>query len=310
MSNDHIKSEISAYLSGGLPEARLRQMDAHMAICEKCRQALNKARAKQARVKREALKKASPDPLPNLFLARQGKDAGVDRPSSRSPWGLLMGVVLAGVVYGLYRHFSPGFRAPETPAVTSDPSLANVNIAPIVSSAPAAPVAAPVPAVPVVPAPPAPVPVAFEVKQEWKGAESGIKTSRIAVIRSWKAWDRLWAEMQEKEPLPAVNFDQYVVVCVFGGGRTPNASVQLGRIHEHNGELIIPYSVSGSAAAVSVSPVVVSTPAVGASSSSIVASSATVVPATSVMVAQSHPYLLSMIPRSDKKLRVTQREIP
>jgi len=75
MSNDHIKSEISLYLAGSLTESRNRQIEAHAAACEKCRHALAKARTKQSRIKREALKKASPDPMPNLFLARQGKTA-------------------------------------------------------------------------------------------------------------------------------------------------------------------------------------------------------------------------------------------
>ena len=43
MTNDHIKSEISAYLAGGLTESRNRQIEAHSAACEKCRQALKKS---------------------------------------------------------------------------------------------------------------------------------------------------------------------------------------------------------------------------------------------------------------------------
>jgi hypothetical protein len=301
VSDDHIKSEISAYLAGGLPELRNRQIEGHIAACEKCRQALTKARAKQARVKREALKKASADPLPNLFLARQGKAVGVDRPSSRGPWGLLAGLILAGAAYGLYRHFSPGFHAVRTAAVTSDPSLAEVSSAPIVSSAPASAEASaggpaiasatavtPVAAASEVPVPP-PSPVILDVKQDWKGVDSGIKTSRVVVIRNWQSWEKLWAEMQGKEPLPPVNFDQYVVVCIFAGGRTPNASVHVGQIREDGREVIVPYSVSGRAVAASVPTVAASTSTVAASSSPAVAISSAAAASGSTVAASSHP---------------------
>src|ERR1035437_7727077 len=104
MSNDHIKSEISVYLAGGLTEVRNRQIEAHVASCEKCGHAIAKARTKQARVKREALKKASPDPLPNLFLARQGKEMGADRPASKAPWVVFIGLLSAGIVFGVLKH--------------------------------------------------------------------------------------------------------------------------------------------------------------------------------------------------------------
>jgi len=310
VSDDHIKSEISAYLTGGLPDARNRQIEAHAAVCEKCRQALSKARAKQARVKREALKKASADPLPNLFLARQGKEAGLNRPASKAPAILVGALIAAGAAYGLYRYFYSGARPSDTQAVERDVAPVAVSSAPVVvSSAPvisSAPVAAAVPTgvppTPEVAAPPAPSPIPLEVKQEWKGAESGIKTSRIVVIRNWKSWERLWAEMQGKEPLPSVNFDQYVVVCIFAGERTPNASVHVGRIREDRREVIVSYRVSGQA-------VTASTSTVAASSFSVVAvSSSAVAPRSGVP--SCHPYLLSVIPRVDKKMRITQREIP
>lgn len=69
----------------------------------------------------------------------------------------------------------------------------------------------------------------------------------------------------------------------------PGASVQLGRIREDDEEVTVSYSVSGSEVAVSTAAVAVS---------------------TAPAVVPSHPYLLSMIPRVDKKIRLTQREIP
>jgi hypothetical protein len=294
MSNDHIKSEISAYLAGGLPEARNLQIEAHVAACEKCRQALAKMRAKQARQKREALKKASPDPLPNLFLARQGKNIDVDRPSSKAPWILAAVVVAAGAVYGLHRHFTPGVRSSDTAESAPAPARIEVSSAPVSSSA-TVPVPSPAPLPPKAAPPSAAVPAPspahelLQVKQMWKGADSGIKTSRLGVIRNREAWEKLWAEMQEKEPLPSVNFNRHVVICIFAGGRPSGASVQLGRIREDDEEVTVSYSVSGPEVAVSSAPVSVST-----------ASAA----------APSHPYLLSMLPRVDKKIRLTQREVP
>src|SRR5258708_11282080 len=99
MTDEHIKSEITLYLAGSLTESRNRQIEAHAASCEKCRNALSKARSKQSRVKREALKKASPDPLPNMFLARQGKEFGHDRMPRKFPWRILLILILVGIAY-------------------------------------------------------------------------------------------------------------------------------------------------------------------------------------------------------------------
>jgi len=97
--NDHIKSEISVYLAGELPESRNRQIEAHAAACDKCRNAISKSRAKQARVKREALKKASADDVPNFFLARQRKAEGMDAPSHGKTWAMIAFLVAASGGY-------------------------------------------------------------------------------------------------------------------------------------------------------------------------------------------------------------------
>jgi hypothetical protein len=282
MPNDHIKSEISAYLSGGLPEARNRQIDAHVAGCEKCRQALGKARARLAHVKREALKKAAPDPLPNLFLARQGKETGMDRPASRAPAALVGLLVVVGAVYGLHRFFS-------SEAHPSEVSGAEHGMAPVaVSSSPVASSTSVVAAVSTAAEVPAPASSPLktdplDVKQEWRGADSGIKDSRLVVIRNGEAWAKLWAEMQQKDPLPPVRFGRRVVVCVFGGGRVAGAAIHLGKILEREEDVRIPYAISGA-------PVAVSTTSVRSPG------------------APSHPYLLSVIPRIDKRIRLTQNE--
>jgi hypothetical protein len=293
MSNDHIKSEISAYLAGGLTEARMREIDTHIVSCDKCRNALGKARAKQAHVRREALKKASADPLPNLFLARQGKNAGVDAPPSKGPWVVLTGLVLVGAGYGLYRHFSSGFHSASAPTTSSDPTLDVASSSPAVSSAA---VAAAIPAATEAPSPPVPSPIALDVKQQWSGVDSGIKTGKVVVIRNKDAWEELWSDMEEDDPLPPINFNHNIVVCIFAGGHSINSAVALGKIHEEDTTVVVPYSVSGSE--------------VNDASSSVGASSSSATPASNVAAAPSHPFLLSMIPRIDKKIRVTQREVP
>ena len=88
--------------------------------------------------------------------------------------------------------------------------------------------------------------------------------------------------MQQKEPLPPVNFNRHVVACLFAGERPIGASVQLGRIRENDEEVTVSYSVSGPEAAVSTAPA----------------------------EAPSHPYLLALFPRVEKKIRITQREVP
>jgi len=283
MSNDHIKSEISVYLTGGLPEARNRQIEAHVASCEKCEQAIVKARTKQARVKREALKKASPDPLPNLFLARQGKEMGVDQSSSKMPWVVATVLLFSGLGYWAYRHYAVSSPSVDPTLMTQEPAAVAVSTVQVISSAtvpaPPPPVVAPAPVAPP-PAKPKP-PTILKVLQEWKGADSGIQNARVVVIRSREAWGSLWAEMQSKEVLPEVNFEREVVLCIFAGPRAPGLAVSLGPIREGEEQVTVPYRVSGTE----------------------IQASSTTVPAP------GHPYLLATMARVQKKIRMTQREV-
>ena len=91
---------------------------------------------------------------------------------------------------------------------------------------------------------------------------------------------RLWTEMQLPDALPAVDFDQNVVLGVFGGEVAAGSSLVLGRVNEQEEEIYVPYRV--------VSPEV----------------------AISTMSAPSHPYLLSVLPHTDKKIRLTEKEAP
>ncbi len=275
--NDHIKSEISAYLAGELPESRNRQIEAHAASCEKCRNALAKKRAKQARVKREALKKASPERSTNLFLARQGKLSGADVSVSRKPWVFAALLVLAGG--GGYW----GYQKKSVPAAHVLPPSAVPTPEPTPAPAIPAPAAPTPPRQPKAPEKPKP-PLVLHVFQDWKGPECGILENRLVVVRNTETWQKLWEEMQSKDPMPPVDFSDKIVLGVFAGERPAGTSIVLGKIEEDDEVMMAPYRIT--------------LPAVQTSS----------VTAVAAPVAVSHPYLLAVVPRVDKKIRLTQKE--
>jgi hypothetical protein len=278
--NDHIKSEISAYLAGELPESRNRQIEAHAASCDKCRNALSKARAKQARVKREALKKASPDDMPNLFLARQRKAAGMDAASHGKTWAMILFLVAASGGYWAYHKKVANVPAePPTPAAATEPE-----------PAPPPPVHKPAAKPPVADDSlgPANPPVVLHVQEDWKGSDSAVTESRLMVIRTAEAWQKLWTEMALKDPLPEVDFTKQLVLAVFAGENPAGTSVLLGRIELSDEEVSAPYRIQVPSAPAAVST---STDA-----------------AAAVPLAPSHPYLLAAIQRVDKKIKLTQRE--
>jgi hypothetical protein len=276
--NDHIKSEISSYLAGVLPESRNRQIEAHAAACEKCRNALSKSRAKQARIKREALKKASSEEMPNLFLDRQRKLLGMNPASGGKSWGIVLLVLVFGTGYWTY-HKKMG--APTDRTIVADPISSPTPPAPPPRPPKPEPEAASE-------APPKPPPV-LHVFQDWKGPDSAITDSRLVVIRNAEAWQKLWTEMALKDPLPEVDFEKKLVLGVFAGEKPAGTSIVLGRVEEYDDEVSAPYrfTLPAAPAAVQTSSDAVATP-----------------PAP----AATHPYLLAVIPSVDKKIRLTQKE--
>jgi anti-sigma factor RsiW len=281
--SEHVKSEISAYLAGGLPESRCRQIESHVAACEKCRHALTKARTKQARIKREALKRAAPEPLPNLFLARLGKEAGLDRTPKRWPWivaGAAVAVAAALLVWSKYqwdfgRKNTPGKSgaplsvstptaqvpvAQDSSAVLPSTEVAKSNLTPALPTA----ASSNVPLRPV---------------QQWSGADCAVLHARQVVIQDAGAWHGLWQEMQEGRPAPALNFNDVVAIGIFVGER-PSAGYQvaLGRIRERFDECLVFYRVTAPG------------------------------PEVSTGTAATHPYLLATLPRVNKKIRFVQQE--
>ena len=280
--NDHIKSEISSYLAGGLPESRNRQIEAHAVACEKCRNALSKTRAKLARIKREALKKASTEDLPNLFWDRQRKLLGMESVSSGKSWLVAALVVAAGGGYWAYRAVWPNRRA-------SVPTVDNAQ-AEQPSAATAAPVAAPTPPAPK-PKPastePESAPLVMPTLANWKGDDSGVTDSRLVVVRDADTWQKLWTEMALKDPLPAVDFAKATVLGIFAGEEPVGSSIMLGRIEAYDTDVRAPYRITVPDAPEAVQGSSAAAPAPGP---------------------VSHPYLLATIQRVEKKIRLTQRE--
>jgi len=280
MTIDHIKADIPAYLHGDLPESRQRQIESHAAGCENCRHALNKARSKLARSKRQALKNANPDPLPNLLLTRLGRQTGLNRPGGRGPRGWLLFLVLvAGGAYLLMRKEA---RHAAVPVLNSEPVVA-VSTSTL-SGAPSVPpfdvqksspttVAAVVkaPEAKVASAPPAP-------PQTWDGPESAVKDFREVVINGRRTWHALWGDMGRDEPAPPINFLNTMLVGVFAGEQPAGSQVLLGQPKDLDQEVQIPYRIT-----------------------SVVISSGDV---TTV----AHPYALTTIPRAPKTVHLVRQQ--
>jgi hypothetical protein len=124
------------------------------------------------------------------------------------------------------------------------------------------------------------------VQQEWRGVESGIKEDRLVVIRNKDAWEGLWTEMQEPGAVPAVNFDDHIVLGIFAGPQPEGSIISMKKIRERKDEIEAPYRIIQAD-----TPVAASTAA---------AAAAAPVP--------THPYLLVLIPQIDKKIRLTEKE--
>ncbi len=290
--NDHIKSEITVYLAGGLTESRSRQIEAHAVACEKCQAALNKARAKQARSNREALKKASPERIPNLFLARQGKSF-MNSPATSGRWKLVVFLVaLVGLAYWGYARRAQTHRksAPSDLSLKQQPSepvLEKSEPVPPEPTAPKSEASSTAKAVPAVkpPEPPKP-PLTLPVLQSLKGTDSGIQEPRVVVVRRLDAWEQLWGEMGLQGPRPAIDFNTKLLLGIFAGASPPGASIDLGVIEEMEGAMSAPYRILA--------------PPVPA-------------PATTTQISttpMSHPYFLAIVPRVDQKIRIYRKERP
>jgi hypothetical protein len=290
--SEHIKTDIPAYLNGDLTESRQRHIESHAAGCDECRSALNKARAKMARGKRQALKKANPDPLPNLLLSRLGKQIDLNYPSRPGTWKwFLLLILIGGAAYFVKRHLKT-MDIPIGTTAESDVALSSSTPSNIPSGLPVdmttstavvtAPVVAPTPT-PAAAEPAAEpvhktVPDVPEPPQTWSGEDSSVHDLREVVINGRRSWRALWSEMGHDSPAPVINFVDTMVVGVFAGEQ-PNGDyrVLLQAPKTIDEEVQVPYRIT--TVATSTAPV------------------------TNVM----HPYALTTLPRVPKAVHLVRQ---
>jgi PrcB C-terminal len=75
-----------------------------------------------------------------------------------------------------------------------------------------------------------------------RGARSAIHAARQAVVRTDAEWTALWEAHAAQRPKPAVDFSKEMVVGVFLGSRpTAGFSVQITRVSEEDGALVVEY---------------------------------------------------------------------
>lgn len=74
------------------------------------------------------------------------------------------------------------------------------------------------------------------------GADSQIEKARTAVVRTAAEWEALWKEHGGTGKPAVIDFNQTMVIAVFAGTR-PSAghSLEITRIQERNGEVVITY---------------------------------------------------------------------
>jgi len=99
-------------------------------------------------------------------------------------------------------------------------------------------------------------PVPFETV--YRSLNSGVSNSRGQVIRSFAEWDRVWDEIGDSGPAPAVNFGRDMVVLV-AAGTQPNGcySIDIRFIEVDRGFLEVEADLNVPAADCLCSPVVV-----------------------------------------------------
>lgn len=78
------------------------------------------------------------------------------------------------------------------------------------------------------------------------GATSQIETSRTAVVRTSADWAALWKEHGGAGTPQTIDFNQMMIVAVFAGTRpTAGESVEITRIQERDGEIVVTYLARG-----------------------------------------------------------------
>ncbi len=91
------------------------------------------------------------------------------------------------------------------------------------------------------------------------GERSGVRDARQVVVRAPEDWERLWQEHAPRQPMPAVDFGERMVVGVFLGTRpTSGFAVRVTRARLAGQGLVIEYGERQPSANAMVMPVVTS----------------------------------------------------
>jgi hypothetical protein len=230
--------------------------------------------AKEARLRRQALKKAAMPPT-NLFQARIRRTELNNRPRSHA-WLWILFLMIggaAGAAWWAQRLPGPHDKLPGAAIVPPTPDVSAAL------QASSAPVVAPV-AVSVAPVVNSAAASSTETThavipdtREWHSPASGIHDVRQVVIKSGKRWRALWTEMGRLDETPRVDFYDHWVVGVFLGPKDgAGFEVQLDPPQETDDQLTVPYRV--------LSPL----------------------PGVPLSTEKTYPWQLRIIPRTDKPL--------
>jgi hypothetical protein len=207
--------------------------------------------AKEARSHRNALKKAAPPSVPNLFVSRLSRQQKNIRPSNGGTGCLVLVLVVLGILaaYWWFKHPLspippvPGPMPGESPVQSSTAAVAAASI-PILSTP--VPVAVSTPVVRPSPVVMVSTPSAIDVdRREWRGISSQMTEPRQVVVRGRSAWRNLWDEAGLGEA-PRVNFNDHIVVGVFAGPRAEPTEIRLGAPIDTDEGQIIPYEIVSS----------------------------------------------------------------
>ncbi len=86
------------------------------------------------------------------------------------------------------------------------------------------------------------LPHALPQNMTWKGSKSNQKNEFIKVVETRKEWHELWTRAFD-QPVPDMNFEKYVVACVFLGHSADWLySISFGQPFLRDNVLVIPFS--------------------------------------------------------------------
>jgi hypothetical protein len=247
----HVLGELSTYLSGRLSGADRRRVEAHLQECGSCQAHADSLEALRGRTT-EGLTRYGPGS--DFSWMRIGAWVG----------GIALVLIVGRFVF-THRTATPP-KSVEAPAPKAEPVKpppaapvpeAEVPVpastAETANSEPAAtPAAAPAPASPA------------GAAAQWKGIYSGISEFRPVIIQTPEAWQELWQQHVSNRapapPVPAVDFNQSIVVGVYSGNKpTAGYDVEITNLNMLPDQLLVEYKETAPAEG-SIAAQVVTTP--------------------------------------------------